>query len=119
MMLGPDASLFQERVQDAVISGNIDNPEGGFDGLVQVRLGESRRSFSVRDKIKYLDLGRNTDLSGHGVRRPHRVAEGRAAGRDIHDGPEFPHGAGRQAGRHREAERREVPPGRQGPLHQV
>ena len=41
MMLGPDASLFQERVQNAVISGNIDNPEGGFDGLVQVRLGKA------------------------------------------------------------------------------
>ena len=36
MRLGPDASLFQQRVQEADISGNIDNPEGGFDGLVQV-----------------------------------------------------------------------------------
>ena len=36
MRLGPNASLFQQRVQEADISGNIDNPEGGFDGLVQV-----------------------------------------------------------------------------------
>lgn len=37
MRLSRDAKLFQRRVQEAPISGNIDNPEGGFDGLVQVR----------------------------------------------------------------------------------
>jgi len=37
MSLAPDAGLFQKRVAAAPISGNIDNPEGGFDGLVQVR----------------------------------------------------------------------------------
>ncbi len=36
MSLAPDAQLFQRRVQNAPISGNIDNPEGGLDGLVQV-----------------------------------------------------------------------------------
>jgi len=41
MRLAPDASLFQRRVAQAPISGNIDNPEGGLDGLVQVnRLGQ-------------------------------------------------------------------------------
>lgn len=39
LSLTPDAGLFQERVEDAPISGNIDNPEGGFDGLVQVNFG--------------------------------------------------------------------------------
>ncbi|TRY74801.1 hypothetical protein TCAL_07115 [Tigriopus californicus] len=36
MSLGPDARLFQRKVKEAPLSGNIDNPEGGFDGLVQV-----------------------------------------------------------------------------------
>ena len=34
--LTKDSSLFQDRVSKANISGNIDNPEGGFDGLLQV-----------------------------------------------------------------------------------
>ena len=38
MKLAADAELFQERVKNAPISGNIDNPEGGFDALVQVGL---------------------------------------------------------------------------------
>ena len=37
MKLAADAELFKERVKNAPISGNIDNPEGGFDALVQVR----------------------------------------------------------------------------------
>ena len=36
MDLGPDARLLQRRVREAPLSGNIDNPEGGFDGLIQV-----------------------------------------------------------------------------------
>lgn len=36
MSLSRDAELFQQRVQNAPISGNIDNPEGGFDALLQV-----------------------------------------------------------------------------------
>ena len=36
MKLSSNPKLFQQRVKDAPISGNIDNPEGGFDGLVQV-----------------------------------------------------------------------------------
>ncbi len=37
MKLSPNAKLFTERVKTAPISGNIDNPEGGFDALLQVR----------------------------------------------------------------------------------
>ena len=36
MSLSPDALEFQQKVAKAPISGNIDNPEGGFDALVQV-----------------------------------------------------------------------------------
>ena len=36
MSLVRDASLFTERVSRAPISGNIDNPEGGLDALMQV-----------------------------------------------------------------------------------
>jgi hypothetical protein len=36
MRLSPDAKLFVEKVREAPISGNIDNPEGGFDALLQV-----------------------------------------------------------------------------------
>jgi hypothetical protein len=36
MRLSPDARLFEEKVREAPISGNIDNPEGGFDALLQV-----------------------------------------------------------------------------------
>ena len=36
MKLEANAELFRERVREAPISGNIDNPEGGFDALVQV-----------------------------------------------------------------------------------
>ena len=39
MSLSPDALEFQQKVAKAPISGNIDNPEGGFDALVQVHLG--------------------------------------------------------------------------------
>ena len=38
MKLEANAELFRERVREAPISGNIDNPEGGFDALVQVIL---------------------------------------------------------------------------------
>ena len=37
MSLSPDAFEFQRKVSQAPISGNIDNPEGGFDALLQVR----------------------------------------------------------------------------------
>lgn len=40
MSLSPDAKQFQQRVADAPISGNIDNPEGGFDALLQVMVCE-------------------------------------------------------------------------------
>ena len=36
MSLVRDASLFTQRVRRAPISGNIDNPEGGLDALMQV-----------------------------------------------------------------------------------
>ena len=36
MSLSSDAKLFTQRVREAPISGNIDNPEGGFDALLQV-----------------------------------------------------------------------------------
>ena len=36
MSLVRDASLFTQRVSRAPISGNIDNPEGGLDALMQV-----------------------------------------------------------------------------------
>ena len=36
MKLSPNAKLFVEKVEEAPISGNIDNPEGGFDALLQV-----------------------------------------------------------------------------------
>ena len=36
MSLSSNAELFKERVRKAPISGNIDNPEGGFDALMQV-----------------------------------------------------------------------------------
>ena len=38
MSLVQNGSLFTERVSRAPISGNIDNPEGGLDALMQVRL---------------------------------------------------------------------------------
>ena len=38
MSLSSDAKLFTQRVREAPISGNIDNPEGGFDALLQVLL---------------------------------------------------------------------------------
>ena len=37
MSLSSNAELFKQRVRNAPISGNIDNPEGGFDALMQVR----------------------------------------------------------------------------------
>ena len=37
MSLVRNASLFTDRVSRAPISGNIDNPEGGLDALMQVR----------------------------------------------------------------------------------
>ena len=36
MSLRRNATEFAERVREAPISGNIDNPEGGFDALMQV-----------------------------------------------------------------------------------
>ena len=36
MSLTQDATLFTQRVRKANISGNIDNPEGGLDALLQV-----------------------------------------------------------------------------------
>ena len=36
MSLSRSAKMFSQKVKNATISGNIDNPEGGFDGLVQV-----------------------------------------------------------------------------------
>ena len=36
MRLTQDAELFKRSVRNAPISGNIDNPEGGFDALMQV-----------------------------------------------------------------------------------
>jgi hypothetical protein len=36
MSLRRNATEFAERVRAAPISGNIDNPEGGFDALMQV-----------------------------------------------------------------------------------
>ncbi len=36
MSLVRDAGLFTQRVSAAPISGNIDNPEGGLDALMQV-----------------------------------------------------------------------------------
>ena len=35
MNLSQNTWLFKQRVKDATISGNIDNPEGGFDALMQ------------------------------------------------------------------------------------
>ena len=40
MSLSPDALEFQQKVAQAPISGNIDNPEGGFDALLQVNYDE-------------------------------------------------------------------------------
>ena len=37
MSLVRDAGLFTRRVSAAPISGNIDNPEGGLDALMQVK----------------------------------------------------------------------------------
>ena len=49
MSLVRDARLFTQRVSAAPISGNIDNPEGGLDALMQVErergLNKLRRSF--------------------------------------------------------------------------
>ena len=50
MSLSQDAELFKRRVQNAPISGNIDNPEGGFDALMQVysnqfTKGSKRKNF--------------------------------------------------------------------------
>ena len=42
MSLVRDARLFTQRVSAAPISGNIDNPEGGLDALMQVRVMVSR-----------------------------------------------------------------------------
>ena len=42
MDLADDIDLFTKSVSEAPISGNIDNPEGGFDGLVQVSIAWAR-----------------------------------------------------------------------------
>ena len=47
MSLRRNATEFVERVRGAPISGNIDNPEGGLDALMQVKL-------NLRGKIKIL-----------------------------------------------------------------
>ena len=44
MSLSPDALEFQQKVAKAPISGNIDNPEGGFDALVQVKFIYSEKA---------------------------------------------------------------------------
>ena len=43
MSLSQDAELFKRRVQNAPISGNIDNPEGGFDALMQVHSNQLKQ----------------------------------------------------------------------------
>ena len=43
MSLSQDAELFKRRVQNAPISGNIDNPEGGFDALMQVHSNQIKQ----------------------------------------------------------------------------
>ena len=42
MSLVRDARLFTQRVSAAPISGNIDNPEGGLDALMQVERERER-----------------------------------------------------------------------------
>ena len=42
MSLVRDAGLFTRRVSAAPISGNIDNPEGGLDALMQVSIERMR-----------------------------------------------------------------------------
>ena len=48
MSLVRDAGLFTQRVSAAPISGNIDNPEGGLDALMQVSIYH----FWLREKLK-------------------------------------------------------------------
>lgn len=52
MDLGPNAAQFSKRVQEAPISGNIDNPEGGFDGLVQVLMRTKATMISEKNKVQ-------------------------------------------------------------------
>ena len=50
MSLRRNATQFAERVRAAPISGNIDNPEGGLDALMQVKQiirGEIRKSMKI------------------------------------------------------------------------
>ena len=48
MSLQRNASEFTEKVRSAPISGNIDNPEGGLDALMQVtQIMEKRKSMKV------------------------------------------------------------------------
>ena len=49
MNLSSNAELFKQRVKNAPISGNIDNPEGGFDALMQVKLASV--SYSLHEHL--------------------------------------------------------------------
>ena len=61
MSLVRDASLFTQRVSRAPISGNIDNPEGGLDALMQVFI----TTIDVYNETK---LNQTNVLSGYCLR---------------------------------------------------
>ena len=63
MSLSPDALEFQQKVAKAPISGNIDNPEGGFDALVQVlcEILALNKIFTIKS-IAYLQFDFNFRL---------------------------------------------------------
>ena len=58
MSLVRDARLFTQRVSAAPISGNIDNPEGGLDALMQVfKVEQNYTQFaSIRKLSTYLKV---------------------------------------------------------------
>ena len=54
MSLRRNATEFAERVRGAPISGNIDNPEGGLDALMQVKLNlRSKNEIYERPLLGY------------------------------------------------------------------
>ncbi|CAB4066717.1 ITGB1 [Lepeophtheirus salmonis] len=50
MKLSPDPFLFREKVRRAPISGNIDQPEGGLDALVQVMVCDDQIGWRAKSR---------------------------------------------------------------------
>ena len=67
MSLVQDAGLFTRRVSAAPISGNIDNPEGGLDALMQVNIKSYMQLFRGYDIYPSASISSNLSISGYGL----------------------------------------------------